>query len=107
MSHLPIFISLYVFSLHSGGFRCQAKSLDSAQQLLQDALALQAAGAFMIVLECVPAEVAKLVTAQLSVPTIGIGAGPHVSGQVQVFHDLVGLFDKFVPKFAHQYLQVC
>lgn len=86
-----------------GGFKVQGKDLASARRLLEDALAVEEAGAFMIILECVPSPLARLITSKLRIPTIGIGAGPHCDGQVLVFHDLVGLFDRFVPKFVKQY----
>ncbi|MCL6610608.1 MAG: 3-methyl-2-oxobutanoate hydroxymethyltransferase [Peptococcaceae bacterium] len=86
-----------------GGFRVQGKDADSARRLLEDALAIEAAGAFCVVMECVPTPLARLITERLSIPTIGIGAGPHCDGQVLVFHDLVGLFKRFKPKFVKQY----
>jgi 3-methyl-2-oxobutanoate hydroxymethyltransferase len=86
-----------------GGYKVQGKTAEAAKQLRDDALALQAAGCFAIVLEAVPAPVAELISRELTIPTIGIGAGPHCDGQVLVFHDLVGLFDRFVPKFVKQY----
>jgi 3-methyl-2-oxobutanoate hydroxymethyltransferase len=88
-----------------GGFKVQGKSSNAAAQVLADALALQEAGCFAIVLECVPRLVAEYVTSKLTIPTIGIGAGQGTSGQVQVFHDVTGLFDRFTPKFAKQYTQ--
>lgn len=88
-----------------GGFRVQGKSTASAVKLLEDALAVQEAGAFAVVLEAVPAEVAALVTKQLSIPTIGIGAGNGCSGQVLVQVDMLGNFPpgRFLPKFVKQY----
>ncbi|MBK9122619.1 MAG: 3-methyl-2-oxobutanoate hydroxymethyltransferase [Chloroflexi bacterium] len=86
-----------------GGFRVQGRELGPARQLLRDALALEDAGAFAIVLELVPSELAAYITEQLRVPTIGIGAGPHTDGQVQVFHDLFGLAGDFLPRHAKQY----
>jgi 3-methyl-2-oxobutanoate hydroxymethyltransferase len=86
-----------------GGFRVQGRTADSAHRLVQDALALEAAGCFAIVLEAIPTPVAQAITAQLTIPTIGIGAGLHCDGQVLVYHDLLGLFDKFTPKFVKQY----
>jgi 3-methyl-2-oxobutanoate hydroxymethyltransferase len=86
-----------------GGMRVQGRDLDSAQRLLRDAEAIQDAGAFAVVLESVPAPLAKLITERLHIPTIGIGAGPHCSGQVQVFHDILGLFEEFVPRHTKQY----
>jgi 3-methyl-2-oxobutanoate hydroxymethyltransferase len=89
-----------------GGFRVQGKDRDTAEQLMTDALAIQDAGAFAVVLELLPAPLAQEITARLHIPTIGIGAGPHCSGQVQVFHDLLGLFPSFGPKHAKQYADV-
>ena len=86
-----------------GGWKVQGKTPAAAVQLMHDAQALEQAGAFAIVLELVPAPLAELLTQRLSVPTIGIGAGVHCDGQVQVFHDMVGLFDAFVPKHAKRY----
>jgi 3-methyl-2-oxobutanoate hydroxymethyltransferase len=86
-----------------GGYKVQGKESDDALVLLRDAKALEAAGAFAIVLEAIPAELAKTVTEQLSIPTIGIGAGPHCDGQILVLYDLLGLFDDFVPKFVKPY----
>ncbi|MEO5956574.1 MAG: 3-methyl-2-oxobutanoate hydroxymethyltransferase [Nitrospiraceae bacterium] len=91
-------------SVHQyGGYKVQGKESDQARLLLSDAKALEAAGAFAIVLEAIPAELAKALTAQLTIPTIGIGAGPHCDGQVLVLYDLLGLFDDFVPKFVKPY----
>lgn len=89
-----------------GGFKVQGKSPAAAISLLTDARALEAAGVFAIVLECVPAPLAKLITEVVSVPTIGIGAGVHCDGQVQVIADLLGLFTDFVPKHAKQYAKL-
>lgn len=86
-----------------GGFRVQGRELGSARQLLRDALALEDAGAFAIVLELVPSELAAYITEQLRVPTIGIGAGPFTDGQVQVFHDLFGMAGDFLPRHAKRY----
>lgn len=86
-----------------GGYKVQGKDLDQADVLLADAKALEAAGAFAIVLEAIPARLAGAVTAALTVPTIGIGAGPRCDGQVLVLYDLLGLFDDFVPKFVKPY----
>ena len=91
-------------SLHQlGGYKVQGKTPAAAVKLLDDAVALQEAGVFAIVLEGIPAPLGKLVTEKLAVPTIGIGAGPHCDGQVQVIHDLLGLCTGFVPKHAKQY----
>jgi 3-methyl-2-oxobutanoate hydroxymethyltransferase len=86
-----------------GGWRAQGRTTESARRLLDDALALEAAGAFAIVLETIPAALAKVITARLHIPTIGIGAGPHCDGQVQVFHDLLGLIEDFLPKHAKRF----
>ena len=86
-----------------GGYKVQGKESDHALVLLNDAKALEAAGAFAIVLEAIPAELAKTITEQVTIPTIGIGAGPHCDGQVLVLYDLLGLFDDFVPKFVKPY----
>jgi len=100
MGHLgmtPQFVHQY------GGYKVQGKESDHALVLLNDAKALEAAGAFAIVLEAIPAELAKTITEQLTIPTIGIGAGPHCDGQILVLYDLLGLFDDFVPKFVKPY----
>lgn len=89
-----------------GGFKVQGKSTAAALGLLADARALERAGAFAIVLECVPAPLAKLITETVGVPTIGIGAGVNCDGQVQVVADLLGLFTDFVPKHAKQYAKL-
>jgi 3-methyl-2-oxobutanoate hydroxymethyltransferase len=89
-----------------GGFKVQGKTAAAARGLLEDALALEDAGCFSIVLESVPDRVAAHITERLSVPAIGIGAGPGTSGQVLVLHDLVGIFDRFTPKFAKRYAEL-
>lgn len=89
-----------------GGFKVQGKTPEAASQLLNDARALEQAGAFAIVLELVPAPLAKIITQRISVPTIGIGAGPFCDGQVQVISDLLGLYTEFVPKHAKQYAKL-
>jgi 3-methyl-2-oxobutanoate hydroxymethyltransferase len=86
-----------------GGYKVQGKGKDQAKAFLADAKALQSAGAVAIVLEAMPAKLARAITDQLTIPTIGIGAGPHCDGQVLVLHDLLGLFDDFVPKFVKPY----
>lgn len=94
-------------SIHKlGGYTLQAKEAEAAKRLIEDALALQAAGAFSIVLEKVPAEVASILTQKLEIPTIGIGAGPGCDGQVLVTNDILGLFSRFTPKFAKKYADV-
>jgi 3-methyl-2-oxobutanoate hydroxymethyltransferase len=91
-------------SVHQyGGYKVQGKAADQAEVLLNDARALESAGAFAIVLEAVPAKLAKTITQALAIPTIGIGAGPACDGQVLVLYDLLGLFDQFVPKFVKPY----
>ncbi len=97
-------IGLTPQSLHAlGGFKVQGKTLEAAEQLLRDAHAVEAAGAFSIVLESIPRELATRITQQLRIPTIGIGAGPDCDGQVLVFHDLMGLTQGAVPRFARRY----
>ncbi len=86
-----------------GGYKVQAKTVATAQRLLADAQALAEAGCFAIVLEAIPAPVGELVSHKLPIPTIGIGAGPGCNGQVLVFHDVLGLFDRFTPKFVKRY----
>jgi 3-methyl-2-oxobutanoate hydroxymethyltransferase len=86
-----------------GGYKVQGKESDHAQALLNDAKTLEAAGAFAIVLEAIPAELAKAITEQVAIPTIGIGAGPHCDGQILVLYDILGLYDDFVPKFVKPY----
>ena len=89
-----------------GGYRVQGKTVSAAAQLVRDAEALQAAGAFSVVLEGVPAELAALITQRLTIPTIGIGAGPHCDGQVQVFHDMLGYYPDFAPRHAKRYARL-
>ena len=86
-----------------GGYRVQGRTRATARRLLDDAVALQDAGAYSVVLECVPGPLAKVITERLTIPTIGIGAGPDCDGQVQVFHDMLGLFPDFLPKHARRY----
>ena len=86
-----------------GGFKVQGKDAEAALKLLEDAQKLEEAGAFAIVAECVPAPVAKLLAEKLSIPVIGIGAGADCDGQVLVAQDMLGMFDRFVPKFVKQY----
>jgi 3-methyl-2-oxobutanoate hydroxymethyltransferase len=91
-------------SVHQlGGYKVQGREKDHAKALVDDAKALETAGAFAVVLEAIPAELAKTVTEHLTIPTIGIGAGPHCDGQILVLYDLLGLFDEFVPKFVKPY----
>ena len=86
-----------------GGNRVQGKSEEAARQLLEDALAVQAAGAFAIVLECVPAGLASLITKKLTIPTIGIGGGAGCDGQILVYQDMLGLFNDYTPKFVKHF----
>lgn len=88
-----------------GGYRLQGRRPEEAERILRGALALEAAGAYGVVLEMVPALLAKEITERLSVPTIGIGAGPHTDAQILVFHDVVGLYEAFKPRFAKRYLE--
>ncbi|MDR0549172.1 MAG: 3-methyl-2-oxobutanoate hydroxymethyltransferase [Deltaproteobacteria bacterium] len=88
-----------------GGFKVQGKSEESIKRLFADAKAVQEAGAFAVVVECVPPTLMKKLTESLSIPTIGIGAGPHCDGQVLVYHDLLGLFEGFSPKFVRRYAE--
>jgi 3-methyl-2-oxobutanoate hydroxymethyltransferase len=89
-----------------GGFKVQGKDAQGAQKIIDDALSLEEAGAFSVLLEAVPAPIAKMVTERLTVPTIGIGAGIHCDGQVLVVHDMLGFFDRFTPKFAKKYVNL-
>ncbi|MBX3314647.1 MAG: 3-methyl-2-oxobutanoate hydroxymethyltransferase [Actinobacteria bacterium] len=94
-------------SVHAmGGFKVQAKTSDAARILIDDAKALQHAGCFSLVLEGVPSEVAAMVTDAVDVPTIGIGAGPDVDGQVLVYHDVLGIEDRMAPKFVRRYAEL-
>lgn len=86
-----------------GGYKVQGKDLAGARRMLADARALQEAGAFSLVLECVPTELAGLISRELRIPTIGIGAGPECDGQVLVINDMLGMFERFLPKFVKQY----
>ena len=89
-----------------GGFKAQGKTPETAVRLVKDAIALEQAGAYAVVLEAVPAPLSRLITEKLSIPTVGIGAGPHCDGQVQVVNDILGLFRDFVPKHAKQYARL-
>jgi 3-methyl-2-oxobutanoate hydroxymethyltransferase len=94
-------------SVHQlGGFRLQGKNASAARRLLEDALALEEAGCFGLVLESVPARLAEFISHRLSIPTIGIGAGAGCDGQVLVYHDVLGLFDRFTPKFVKRYAEL-
>ena len=89
-----------------GGFKVQGKSFEAAKSLIDDAKALEDAGCFSIVLEAIPSPIAKIITGTISIPTIGIGAGIDCDGQVLVIHDLIGLFERFTPKFVKQYAKI-
>lgn len=91
-------------SIHRfGGYKVQGKEKDQRESIVHDALAVEEAGAFSVVLEGIPMDLAKQITARLSIPTIGIGAGVHCDGQVLVAHDMLGLFDNYTPKFVKRY----
>jgi 3-methyl-2-oxobutanoate hydroxymethyltransferase len=94
-------------SVHQfGGFRAQGKEADAAKRLVEDALLLEEAGCFSIVLESIPSRLGGLVSERLTIPTIGIGAGPACDGQVLVTHDLLGMFDRFTPRFVKRYAEL-
>ena len=87
-------------------FKVQGKDEESSKKIIEEAKALDKAGCFSIVLECVPVDLAKKITEEISIPTIGIGAGPYSDGQVLVMHDTLGLFEKFKPKFVKRYVNI-
>ena len=89
-----------------GGYKVQGKDVESARRLLQSARDLESAGAFSLVLECIPSQLSKVISEAVSIPTIGIGAGHFCDGQVLVTHDLVGMFEKFVPSFVKKYINL-
>lgn len=89
-----------------GGYKVQGKDQESAKKIIDQALRLERAGCFAVVLECVPDKVAKLITEKLRIPTISCGAGPFCDGQVVVTNDMIGIFDRFVPKFVKQYIKL-
>jgi 3-methyl-2-oxobutanoate hydroxymethyltransferase len=86
-----------------GGYKVQGKTEEAAQRLIEDSRLLEDAGAFALIIEGIPAELARRITEEVSIPTIGIGAGPHCDGQVLVIHDVLGLFERFTPKFVKRY----
>lgn len=88
-----------------GGYKVQGKSEEAAKKLLEDALAIEEAGAFSVVLECVPAKLAKLVSEKISIPTIGIGAGAGCDGQILVYQDMLGMFSDYTPKFVKRFAE--
>lgn len=89
-----------------GGFKVQGKSEDAAQQIVDDARALEAAGAFAVVLECIPAKLAAFITEHISIPTIGIGSGANCDGQILVYQDMLGMYSDFTPKFVRRFANV-
>ena len=89
-----------------GGYRVQGRDSREAEEIILDAERLEKAGCFALILECVPSDLARKITEKIGIPTIGIGAGAHCNGQVLVTHDIIGYFDKFLPKFAKQYARV-
>jgi 3-methyl-2-oxobutanoate hydroxymethyltransferase len=89
-----------------GGYKVQGKDFETAKRIYEDALLLQEAGCFAIVLECVPTKLAALISEKLTIPTIGIGAGDECDGQVLVIHDMLGITEKYLPKFAKKYAEV-
>lgn len=108
-SDIPVMahIGLTPQSIHRmGGYKVQGKTEEAAQRLLEGAHVAEDAGAFSLLLEAIPMKLAQRITEELSIPTIGIGAGPHCDGQVLVLHDVIGLFERFLPKFAKQYVNL-
>jgi len=105
-SDIPVMahIGLTPQSIHRmGGYKVQGKTEEAAKRLLEEAHIVEGAGAFSLLLEAIPMKLAKRITKELSIPTIGIGAGPFCDGQVLVLHDVIGMFERFVPKFAKRY----
>lgn len=105
-SDIPVMahIGLTPQSIHRmGGYKVQGKTEEAAKRLLQEAHMVEEAGAFSLLLEAIPIKLAKRITKELSIPTIGIGAGPFCDGQVLVLHDVIGMFERFVPKFVKRY----
>ncbi len=86
-----------------GGYKVQGRDIESARKMIAEAHALEEAGAFALVLECIPDELGKIISEEITIPTIGIGAGVHCDGQVLVTHDLLGMFDTFIPSFVKSY----
>ncbi|MBE0427793.1 MAG: 3-methyl-2-oxobutanoate hydroxymethyltransferase [Nitrospirae bacterium] len=108
-SDIPVMahIGLTPQSIHRmGGYKVQGKTEESAKRLLEEAHITEDAGAFSLLLEAIPMGLAKRITGELSIPTIGIGAGPYCDGQVLVLHDVLGLFERFLPKFAKRYVNL-
>jgi 3-methyl-2-oxobutanoate hydroxymethyltransferase len=105
-SDIPVMahIGLTPQSIHRmGGYKVQGKTEEAAQKLIDEALTVEDAGAFSLLLEAIPMELARTISEKLTIPTIGIGAGPYCDGQILVLHDVIGMFDRFVPKFVKKY----
>ncbi|RJR15350.1 MAG: 3-methyl-2-oxobutanoate hydroxymethyltransferase [Nitrospiraceae bacterium] len=108
-SDIPVMahIGLTPQSIHRmGGYKVQGRTEEAANKLIEEAHMAEDAGAFSLILEAIPMDLAKKISEDISIPTIGIGAGPHCDGQVLVLHDVIGLFDRFVPKFVKRYSYV-
>ncbi len=108
-SEIPVMahIGLTPQAIHRmGGYKVQGKSDEAKRKLIEEAKAVEDAGAFILVLEAIPMDLAKEITESISIPTIGIGAGPDCDGQILVLHDVIGLFDRFVPKFVKRYAEL-
>lgn len=108
-SDIPVMahIGLTPQSIHRmGGYKVQGKTEESAKRLIEEAHIAEDAGAFSLILEAIPMGLAKRITEELSIPTIGIGAGPYCDGQVLVLHDVIGLFERFLPRFAKRYVNL-
>jgi 3-methyl-2-oxobutanoate hydroxymethyltransferase len=108
-SDIPVMahIGLTPQSIHRmGGYKVQGRTEESAMRLIEEAHIAEDAGAFLLLLEAIPMELAKRITEEVSIPTIGIGAGPYCDGQVLVLHDVIGLFERFLPKFAKRYVNL-
>lgn len=108
-SDIPVMahIGLTPQSIHRmGGYKVQGKTDEAARKLIDEAHTVEDAGAFSLILEAIPMDLARKITEELSIPTIGIGGGPYCDGQVLVLHDVIGLFERFVPKFVKQYANV-
>ncbi len=108
-SEIPVMahIGLTPQAIHRmGGYKVQGKDDEARKKLMEEAKAVEDAGAFTLVLEAIPMDLAKEITESISIPTIGIGAGPHCDGQILVLHDVIGLFDRFVPKFVKRYAEL-
>jgi 3-methyl-2-oxobutanoate hydroxymethyltransferase len=108
-SDIPVMahIGLTPQSIHRmGGYKVQGKTDEAAKRLIEEARIMEDAGAFSLIIEAIPMDLAKRITGELSIPTIGIGAGPYCDGQVLVLHDVIGLFERFVPKFVKRYSNI-